>query len=214
MSLRNQQKCTWAERGRAGDPSRSSLGRLVSSTGPRLLKNSWCDISPSPSCSCWKLNRSINYSYAPVDQHGYAKPAICWESSKQNPWDSMSKHMNLPESTRGAHFQKVTPWHAPLRSSSHISLCWVATPPTSGQVGSTNVTNGPWIAHASSASIIMSSTHGCFWSPVEARLSDLAALKSLTIWHRVSRLTKKISYPWSYSTMILTRLCQTTSNPL
>ena len=36
-------------------------GRLVSSTGPRLLKNSWCDISPSPSCSCWKLNSSINY---------------------------------------------------------------------------------------------------------------------------------------------------------
>ena len=53
-------------------------------------------------------------TYAPVDQHGYAKPAICWECLKQNPWDSISKHMNLPESTRGAHFQKITPWNAPL----------------------------------------------------------------------------------------------------
>ena len=105
---------------------------------------------------------AASITYAPVDQHGYAKPAICWECSKQNPWDSISKHMNLPESTRGAHFQKITPWNAPLS----ISLCWVASPPTSG-VG---ITNGPWIAHASSASIIMSSTHGCCWSAVEASL--------------------------------------------
>ena len=161
MSLRNQQKCKWAERGRAGDPSRSSrtFGHKHWTKAPQEFL-------------MWHQPITVLQLLKAQSQHQLPTHQLINTGMQNLPFVE-----NVRSKTHGTPYlsiwiyQKV---HAvPTSKKSHLEMLLLAyrfaewlSPPTSG-VG---ITNGPWIAHASSASIIMSSTHGCCWSAVEASL--------------------------------------------